>query len=208
LLSSGGHKAESVLASDQFDFRVDFAQDVSVLVAYIRVYASDHVYFVAFGRKHLSRGQSRISVRRIGRQRVRLVHFAGFVLAEQGGRQLRRFRIDAVTQQRLDVRPVRVRIHRACYQGAVQRHVHLGKQAVMEITDGSDRICRIQVVAVDSGNLRSHAQKTVGLIQIIVAGGDRVEFDGCSARYVRYWVIIDVNSAFDTRWHRRQREEI
>jgi hypothetical protein len=28
----------------------------------------------------------------------RLVHFAGFVLVEQGGRQLRRFRIDAVTQ--------------------------------------------------------------------------------------------------------------
>jgi hypothetical protein len=97
------------------------------------VYAFYHVYFVAFGRKSLSRGQSRISVRRIGRQWVRLIHFAGFVLVEQGGRQLRRFRIGSVTQQRLDVR---VRIHQARYQGAVQRHVHLGKQAVKEIIDG------------------------------------------------------------------------
>jgi hypothetical protein len=99
------------------------------------VYASDHVFFVAFGRKRLSRYQSRISVRRIGRQRVRLVHFAGFVLVEQGGHQLRRFSIDCVTQQRLDVRPVRVRIHRARYQGAVQRHVHPGKQFVKEIIE-------------------------------------------------------------------------
>jgi hypothetical protein len=48
---------------------------------------------------------------------------------------------------------------------------------VKEIIDGPDRVCRIQVVAVGSGNLRPHAQKTVGQIQIIVAGGGHVEFD-------------------------------
>jgi hypothetical protein len=55
---------------------------------------------------------------------------------------------------------------------------------------------------------RPHAQKTVGQIQIIVAGGGHVEFDGGSARYVRYWVVFDVNPAFDTRLRRRQREEV
>jgi hypothetical protein len=42
-------------------------------------------------------------------------------------------------------------------KGAVQRHVCLRKQAVKEIIDGPDRVYRIQVVAVDSGNLRPHA---------------------------------------------------
>jgi hypothetical protein len=77
-----------------------------------------------------------------------------------------------------------------------------------EIIDGPDRVYRIQIVTVDSSNLRPHAQKTVGQIQIIVAGGGHVEFDGRSARYVRYWVIFDVNPAFNTRLRRWQREEV
>jgi hypothetical protein len=54
----------------------------------------------------------------------------------------------------------------------------------------------------------SRAHKTVDQILMIVAGGGYVEFDGGSARYVRYGVIFDVNPAFDTRMRRRQREEI
>jgi uncharacterized phage protein gp47/JayE len=79
---------------------------------------------------------------------------------------------------------------------------------VKDIVDGSERACRIQVAAVNSYNLRPHAQKTVGKIQIVVSGGGQIEFEGGSACYVRYGVIFDVNPAFDTRLRRRQREEI
>jgi hypothetical protein len=74
-----------------------------------------------------------------------------------GGRQLRRFCLSSIIQQRFDVRSVRIGVRRTRNQSAVQRYVHLGKQTVEEIIDGSDRVRRIQVVGVKSRDLCAHA---------------------------------------------------
>jgi hypothetical protein len=97
-LGSARHETESVVIPSQFNSGGDFVQRVSVLEKYVYVNAAHHVDFVTSGRKSLSYCQARISVRRVCRQRIRLVHFTGFVLVKQGGSQLRRFRIHLVTQ--------------------------------------------------------------------------------------------------------------
>jgi hypothetical protein len=132
-MSSNGHTTESVLASNNLIF---------VLTSFSLFLPRKYVSLCG----HAIMSISRISAGNVCLvvhpellsatfccHRISLVFFAGFILVEKGGRQFRRFIIVYVTQQHLDVRPVSVRIYRTRNQGAIQRHIHLGKQAMKEI---------------------------------------------------------------------------
>jgi hypothetical protein len=92
--------------------------------------ATDHADLAIRGGERLSFYQSGIFISIVCREGVRFVHLARHVFVEQGGRQLRRFCVAAITQQGLDVRPVGVSVGRTGDQSAVQRHVHLGERTV------------------------------------------------------------------------------
>ena len=84
------------------------------------------------------------------------VHATRRVLTPQLIRQLRRLGVGSVTQQRLYVGSIRLRVGRRGHERTVQGDVDLTPQRIQPVVHRSDGFGRIEIVSVDSRHLRLH----------------------------------------------------
>ena len=81
---------------------------------------------------------------------------SGRVLVPQLTRQLRDLGIGTVTQQRLDVGTIRVRVGRMDHERAVQVDVDLTEQRMQPVIHWSHGVGQVEIVPVGSRHLHLH----------------------------------------------------
>ena len=97
------------------------------------------------------------------------IHASGLVLVPQLTRQLCDFGVVAVTQQRLYVGAIRIRVGRTGHQRTVQVDVDLTEQRMQPVIHRTHGIDQVEVTFVGSGHLCLNVYQRVGEIQVIVS---------------------------------------
>ena len=109
------------------------------------------------------------------------MHATSLVLVPQLIRQLRRLGIDSVTQQRLYVGSIRVRVGgRRGHERVVQREVHVTEQRMQEVVHRCHGFARVDIGTVGSRHLHLQVEHRVGEIYVIVSRSGDEEFDRSS----------------------------
>ena len=91
-------------------------------------------------------------------------------------RQLRVLGIGTVTQQRLNVGAICIRVGRRGHERAVQVDVDMTEQRTQPVIHWSHGVGQVEIVPVGLCHLRLHVQHRVGEIQVIVARSGYEEF--------------------------------
>ena len=109
------------------------------------------------------------------------MHATSLVLVPQLIRQLRRLGIGSVTQQRLYVGSIRVRVGgRRGHERVVQREVDVAEQRMQEVVHRSHGVARIERATVGARHLHLQVEHRVGEIYVIVSRSGDEEFDRSS----------------------------
>ena len=104
------------------------------------------------------------------------MHATSLVLVPQLIRQLRRLGVESVTQQRLYVGSIRVRVGRRGNERAVQGEVDLAEQRLQPVVHRSHGFARVDIVTVGSRHLHLDVYHRVGEIHVIVSRSGDEEF--------------------------------
>ena len=154
LVGSGSHQRKRGLATHQSYFDVDAVDQEFILQKQIHVETTHHVDHATAD--YVISSSHEPVVRRGSAGQLDGVHATRRVLAPQLIRQLSRLGVGSVTQQRLYVGSIRVRVGRRGHERTVQGDVDLTPQRMQPVVHRSDGFGRVEIVSVDSRHLRLH----------------------------------------------------